>query len=212
MKQGNGRLIYEGVKETLNGKAAFMEAALAYKQVREEIGKRLAEDDVLRSRLKCVTMPGERGVHMRLDLEEEDLELLFDVFNCRNTKRFLDNSDDITKIVGAPLLTSKYEVEIDITYYVANAMIMNESCRRKLEEALTEREEYYAFWEKSAYNYPEFEDCVPIEYIWDFRTLIGMLEKLRQEEETIVRKYLKAGTAVSQAAKAVGSAGGKGAG
>lgn len=182
MKYGNGRLIYDGVRETFNGKIEFMEEILQTGKGQEEIARRLVHDEKLRKKLRCLKTPLSKGTMLRFELGEKDLETLFDALCHDRFTECLNNSDEMTQIYGRPLLNGEQKINLDITGFVLHAIVMNEICREKMEKTVTEREEYYDYWETSDYHYPEFETCVPAEYIWDLRLLVGIVEKLRKEE------------------------------
>ena len=78
MKYGNGRLIYDGVRETFNGKIEFMEEILQTGKGQEEIARLLVHDEKLRKKLRCLKTPLSKGTMLRFELGEKDLETLFD--------------------------------------------------------------------------------------------------------------------------------------
>ena len=176
------KLIYDGIKVKVNGKVAFMEKILPFKAVQDLLAEKLAKDEVLREKFHCFSMRVEQGTLMRLQLTEEDLELLCDELAKRGYKNLEKEENPVVRLYGQPLLEGKKEIDLDITYLVLYAIVINEKCRRALEE-ITECSEYYGLWERSKYNNPHFESYVPVEYIWKLRLLTGLLEKLRGEEE-----------------------------
>lgn len=182
MKGKTGRFLYDGIQVVLNGKAAFMEQIMRIEPVLEDILKKLVDNEALMEKLCRIKTKAKKGTFMHFELTEADLELMYDTLYAKNFAKVMESGDGVQKLYVTPLRSNKITYEIDATCYVLYAIVMNEACREKLYECTPNRGEFYQYWENSVYNYFENEQYLPVEYIWDFRLLVGMIEKMREEE------------------------------
>ena len=183
MKEKERRFLYGGIHERFRAKAAFMERIMKIDPMREVIAKNLSENGELVAKLcKAQGQVGDR-IYMHFELREDELELIYDTLYEKNLQNMLVNADTSQKLYTRPLRTSEIICDIDVTCYVAYAIVMNPLCREKLCESVQERSEFYQYWEDSEYHCAENEIYLPAKDIWDFRLVIGMLVKMREEED-----------------------------
>lgn len=183
MKIGTGRLIYDGINETLNGKSAFMEYCLRFEPTRKAIAEELAANERLRSRLGCESLYLKNSRIMQVKVSEEDLEVLFDVMWEKRLHRYLKDAGLAVQTYSRPMTEGVMEIHLDVTYLILYAIIVNEACRRAIEELPADGGEYLAYYEESKYKGRNLESAIPAEYIWNLRRLTGLLEKVRKEEK-----------------------------
>ena len=82
-----------------------------------------------------------------------------------------------------PMTEAKMEVSLDVTYLILYAIIINDTCRKAIEELLENNVEYLVYYEESKYKGENLRKAIPAEYVWNLRRLIGLLEKVRKEEK-----------------------------
>lgn len=180
-----GRFIYDGIHKKFSSKSTVMELLMKFKEVENEVVTMLSKSPALRARFGTVVAElGGKGV-MRLDFFEEDLEVLFDElmrwdFSGRPKKKakFMEKYIEPMSI----LKKNKQTIDLDFTYYAAYGIVTNVKCQEKLEELIQKKEKYWEYWDKSDYKDGHLEVEVPADLVWNYRLLIGMIEKLRKEE------------------------------
>lgn len=82
-----------------------------------------------------------------------------------------------------PLEYDEIGICIDPFCFIVFALIWNGRCRTAVEELLPNDAVYYEYYGKSRYSGPVFERHFRAEDIWTARRLLGMLEKIRAQEE-----------------------------
>ena len=191
MKYLSKGLLYHGMKETLNGKTIFMETYMHVPQVRKEVVKRMTENPEFREKIGYSVTPFKDGAILQLGLYEDDMARMFDEICGKNLEKYLKNADESMRFYSKPLLEDKKEISCDITWYILFSIVIHETCRKRIEAVITKREEYYSLWEENRMDYDMFEMYIPEEYIWDYRLLAGMVEKMRDEDYkgTTYRKF-----------------------
>lgn len=183
MKIGTGRLIYDGIQETLNGKSAFMEYCLGLGPTQKAIAEELATNEKLRGRMGFERLPLQNGSLLQIKLTEDDLELLFDAMWEQRLRNYLKDAEPAAVTYSRPMIEGTMELRLDVTYLVLYAIIINEVCRKAIRELLADSGEYLEYYEKSKYSGKNIESAIPAEYVWDLRYLTGLLEKVREEEK-----------------------------
>lgn len=183
MEFGNGRIIYDGVQDTFNGKVAFMENIIRYPVVQRDVARHVMENQALREKIGYTKTRIGNQACARLEMAEDAFEMVFDSMVGKKAGERLKEADPLLYEFGQPMLEGAVEIHLDATYLIVYGMVINPKCRQALKAEITNPNEYYSYWEKSKYNNPKFESYIPSEYIWDSRVLSGMLEKLRSEEE-----------------------------
>lgn len=178
----NVRLIYDGIYAEFDCKIAVMEHLMHEEEMQREVALLLADNPALRTKLRGIETGRSSKKMVRIELQEEDLKVLFDEIVCRDLpklkarimKEYLETKEILKK--------DKSILSFDIVYYVAYGMAENETCREKLEELIINKEEYLSYWEQSDYKNNWVERDVPTKYVWTYRLLIGMIEKIRKED------------------------------
>lgn len=90
---------------------------------------------------------------------------------------------DIYELYVEPLEYDEMDLCIDPACFIVYGLIWNRRCRETLEQLLPEDPSYYEYYENSDYKGPAFESHFRAEDVWMARRLIGMLEKIRAQEE-----------------------------
>lgn len=184
METNKRKLVYEGVKEVMNGKIMFMEQCMRFHAVREMIAERLDEDENLRQKLHSVTTGGGKEKMHHMALAREDFVLLYDTLYENRMKRLLENTEDSYILRCAlPMQLDGTKMELDVTYFIVYGMMINPRCRKVFHEEADRWEELLESYERSDYKNKYFEKCFRVEDVWDARALVGLLEKMREEGE-----------------------------
>ncbi len=192
---GTGKILYDGIREVINGKAVFMRQSMQHGQVYGQIAERLKEEEFRRklesyrkeedeTEWKKPAGYTEGGDGITCVLTEEGLEYLFDeLFSGKILRRLKEADDPAYRMYALPMFLNGVEKEVDITCFVIYGLICNQRCRQMLWAELPEGDDYYKYYEQSRYRSWAMEECLKAEEIWDARLLTGLLEKVRQEEE-----------------------------
>lgn len=192
---GIGKIVYEGIHEVINGKAVFMRQSMQHGQVYGQIAQRL-KDEEFRGKLESYRRKEEEKDWekdvgytddedcMAYILTEEGLEYLFDeLFSEKILQRLKEADDPAYRMYALPMFMNGVEKTVDITCFVIYGIICNQRCRQMLWAEIPDGDDYYQYYEQSQYRSWAMEECLKAEEIWDARLLIGLLEKVRQEEE-----------------------------
>ena len=192
---GTGKILYEGIREVINGKAAFMRQSMQHGQVYGQIAERLKDEEFCRKLEHYRKKEGEaerkKSVgyadgedSLAFVLTEEGLEYLFDeLFSEKILRRLREAENPAYRMYALPMFLNGVEKAVDVTCFVIYGIICNQRCLQMLWSELPDGDDYYSYYEQSQYRSWAMEECLKAEEIWDARLLAGLLEKVRQEEE-----------------------------
>lgn len=191
---GTGKIVYEGICEVVNGKAAFMRQSMEDAQVLRLIAERLKEKEFREKLGGYFVSDGGNGYGRAYSEEDcgksgsmltvEGLEYLFDeVFSEKIMHGLKETEDPAYKMYVLPMLMNGIKKRIDVTGFVIYGIICSRRCRQALWAEMPEGDDYYRYYEQSPYAGWALEECLKAEEIWDARLLAGLLEKMRKEEE-----------------------------
>ena len=194
-----GKIVYDGIRRVINGKAVFMRQSLQYEQVYELVEERL-KDREFRETLNsyhnnCNRKKGENahdtgsrikeadGSGMLGELTEEGWEYLFDeIFSRKIARCLMEREDPVCQMYMLPVSENGIEKTVDVTGYLLYAILYNKRCRERLWAEIPDGDDYYDYYGQSSYCDWALEEGMKAEEIWDARVLTGLLEKMRQEE------------------------------
>lgn len=184
METKKKKLVYVGVNEVINGKIAFMEQCMRFRATREMIADRLSEDEELREKLHCVTTDILKEKVYHTMPAGEDFGLLYDALYEKRIRQFVKNTEDPHMLrYVLPMQLDGTKMELDITYFIVYGIMINPCCREAFYREAEMRDELYEYYDQSDYKNKYFEKCFLAEDIRDARAFVGLLEKMRQEEE-----------------------------
>lgn len=84
------------------------------------------------------------------------------------------------------------KVDLDGVLLLAYGIVTAKGCRQELERTFTEPEKYYAKFEMSKYKDCNVGNCIPVEYLWKMRLIIGILPELREtRDESLIIKVTR---------------------
>ena len=181
----NGKIVYGGIREVINGKAVFMRQSMQYEQVYGLIGERL-KDGELYGKLERYRKKekGNGGTGILGELTDEGWECLFDEVFARKISRCLKEADNPAyRIYTLPMSVNGVEKRVDVTGFLIYGILCNKRCRQMLWAEVPDGDDYYGYYGQSGYRNWALEECLKAEEIWDARILTGLLEKMRQEEK-----------------------------
>ena len=185
---GTGKIVYEGIREVINGRAVFMRQSMQHGQVYGQIAERLEDEEFRRKlesyRRKEEEADWERSVGytdaadcMAHILTEEGLEYLFDeLFSEKILQRLKETDDPAYRMYALPMFMDGVEKTVDITCFVVYGIICSQRCRQTLWAEIPDGDDYYKYYEQSQYRSWAMEECLKAEEIWDARLLVGLLE------------------------------------
>lgn len=178
------KLVYDGVNEVMNGKIAFMEQCMSYRATQEMMADRISQDAKLREKLNCATTDAVRKKIYHQMLSGEEFGLLYDAIYEKRIIQFMENTKNpqMWRYV-LPMQLDGTRMELDITYFIVYGIMSHPCCRETFHREADRLGELCEYYERSDYKNKYFEKCFQTEDIWDARALVGLLEKMRQEEE-----------------------------
>lgn len=180
---GTGKIVYEGIHEVINGKAIFMRQSMQYDKVYKLIEERLKDKSFQEKMSRCGEEM-EDGSYVLWKLTDAALEWLFDELFSKKISRCLKEMENPAyRMYALPMSMNGVEKTVDITGFVIYGIICNKRCRQMLWAEMPEGDDYYSYYEQSRYRSWALEECLKAEEIWDARLIIGLLEKMRWEEE-----------------------------
>lgn len=180
---GTGKIVYEGIHEVINGKAIFMRQSMQYDKVYGLIEERLKDKSFQEKMSRCGEEM-EDGSYVPWKLTDAALEWLFDELFSKKISRCLKETENPAyRMYALPMSMNGVEKTVDITGFVIYGIICNKRCRQMLWAEMPEGDDYYSYYEQSRYRSWALEECLKAEEIWDARLIIGLLEKMRWEEE-----------------------------
>ncbi len=181
----NGKIVYGGIREVINGKAVFMRQSMQYEQVYGLIGERLKDGELYGKLERYRKKEKENGGTGILgELTDEGWECLFDEVFARKISRCLKEADNPAyRIYTLPMSVNGVEKRVDVTGFLIYGILCNKRCRQMLWAEVPDGDDYYGYYGQSGYRNWALEECLKAEEIWDARILTGLLEKMRQEEK-----------------------------
>ena len=154
MEFGNGRIIYDGVQDTFNGKVAFMENIIRYPVVQRDVARHVMENQALREKIGYTKTRIGNQACARLEMAEDAFEMVFDSMVGKKAGERLKEADPLLYEFGQPMLEGAVEIHLDATYLIVYGMVINPKCRQALKAEITNPNEYYSYWENSKYYNP----------------------------------------------------------
>lgn len=176
-------IVYDGICQEINGKAIFMRQCICYEGCLERIVEKL-QDESVAQKLKYSGLYRKGMGIARLMLHEDDLELLFDELYQGRMMQLLKKAENpLWEVYALPMSMNGERIRLDVTCLLVYGVMINERCREALKAMAAERDAYYGYYEASEYKGLWMEGFLRAEQIWDARLMLGLLEKMRKEED-----------------------------
>ena len=180
------KILLDGFHVSFDSRVLFMKEIFRYPKIREDVISRLLEGGELDKWKKTATAMVGGNCFLHVELMEEDLIALFEKLTKqgRGMKKLEEQSSHV-QYLGGMLQNGKSEIKVDLdgVLLLAYGIVTVKGCRQELERIFTEPEKYYAKFETSKYKECNVGSCIPVEYLWNMRLIIGILLELRETRE-----------------------------
>lgn len=191
----NKKILLDGFHVSFDSRVLFMKEAFYYPKAGKEIMKRLLEEGELEKLSGCDCFLLGSRQHIQMELSDDNLIAMFQKLVIKGHKlqalakqdAYMQHAYDLL-IGGEP----KIEVDLEGILLLAYGIVTSKGCRLGLERIFTAPEEYFVQFEESEYSKCKMGRCIPAEYLWDMRLVIGVLLKLREtRDERLYEKIME---------------------
>lgn len=182
------KILLDGFHVTFDSRALFMQEMFRYPKVRDEAVLRLLKAGELEEWKKDESATIGGGHFMRMEFTENDLIALFEKLTKHGELKKLEPKDSYMQYTCGMLKgeNAEIKVELDGVLLIAYGIVTAHGCREELKNVFPEPEKYYAMFLQSQYKECKMTGCIPVEYVWDMRLVIGVLLELRQVKDKIL--------------------------
>ena len=188
------KILLDGFHVTFDSRALFMQEMFRYPKVRDEAVLRLLKAGELEEWKKDESPTIGGGHFVRMEFTEDDLIVLFEKLTKHGEIKKLELQDSYMQYACGMLKVnnSEIKVKLDGVLLIAYGIVTVQGCRAELKNVFPEPEKYYAKFLQSHYKDCKVTSCIPVEYVWDMRLVIGVLLELRQEKDKVLyQKVMK---------------------
>lgn len=180
------KILYRGFSCYVRARAALIDSYMEHEVTRKQILKTMVAENKKEEFFQETSMGG-NCVTMSTLWTDELKERVFDTVLGRRLYKL--KKGDLTpqdELYARPALTMDHkDIQVDSLIFLVYAIVRNERCRKTLEELFQkDKESFYEAYKHSEYAIPIILSCFLLEERQAVKMAIGVIERLRREEES----------------------------